>query len=170
MVLNGKVWKFGDNVSAQYFLSGKYDPLVRAGKYAQLVEHVLEDVQPTFACEARKGDVIVAGKAFGTGKHVRGLIGALKLLGMGGVIAESFASEWEKGSINAGLPAIVSKEIPAYVQAGDALQVDLAGTVAKNLTRGTEIVFTPTAAGIVEILEAGGLEGFTLRRLGIAGT
>src|SRR3972149_6072456 len=107
MILKGKVWKFGDHMHTHYFLAGKYDPIVRAGRYGELVQHILEDVDPGFVQKVRKGDLLVAGRGFGTGKHVRGLIGAFQALGIGGIIAESFSAEWERSTINAGLPSLV---------------------------------------------------------------
>ena len=168
MILRGKVWKFGDNIPTHHFLSGKYDPVVRSGKYADLVQHVLEEHDPTFVSRVQKGDLLVCGRGFGTGKHVRGLIGALKLLGIGGLIAETFSAEWERATINAGLPSLVYREVASAVEPGDELELDVRATAAHNLTRGTTFKVTPTPEGIVAILEAGGLEQFTMNRLGLA--
>lgn len=167
MILKGKVWKFGDNVHTHYLLSGKYDPIVRAGRYDELVQHVLEDVDPGFAQKVQKGDLLVGGRGFGTGKHVRGLIGAFKAMGIGGIIAESFSAEWERATINAGLPSVVYEEIRANVETGDLLELDLRATEAKNLTRNIRIKVAPTPEGIIAILEAGGLEDYTMHRLGV---
>lgn len=168
MILKGRVWKFGDNVRSNYFLSGKYDPVGRLGKYSELVQHILEDVDPTFVQKVQRGDVLVAGKAFGTGKHLGGLIGAFKVLGIGGVIAEGFSAAWERDSINTGFPAVVYNEIRHNVETGDLLELDLSATEAKNLTRGITIKVTPTPEGIIAILEAGGLRSYTLHRLGVS--
>ncbi len=168
MVLKGRVWKFGDNIPTHYFLSGKYDPIVRAGKYADLVQHVLEDHAPDFVSQVRPGDILVCGRGFGMGKHVRGLIGALKLLRIGGIIAESFSAEWERVTINSALPSLVYPEVGPAVESGDELELDLRATVARNLTQDREFKVHPTPAGIIEILEAGGLEKITIRRLGLA--
>ena len=165
MKLRGRAWVFGDNLAATYFLSGKYDPMVRAGKYRELVPHILEDVDPGFVQKVQPGDLLIAGKAFGTGKHLRGLIEAFKVLGIGGVIAESFAAEWEKVSINSGLPIVVSHAMRSQVSTGELLELDVGAAAAHNLTRGTLIAVNPAPAGMVAILEAGGLEGYTLRRL-----
>jgi 3-isopropylmalate/(R)-2-methylmalate dehydratase small subunit len=162
------VWKFGDNIPTHHFLSGKYDPLVRAGKYADLVQHVLEDHDPTFVSRVQRGDLLVCGRGFGMGKHVRGLIGAFKLLGVGGLIAETFAAEWERATINAGFPCLVYSEVAAAVEPGDELELDVRATTARNLTQGVTFTVRPTPEGIIDILEAGGLEEFTMKRLGLA--
>lgn len=168
MILKGRVWKFGNNVPSHYFLSGKYDALARALEFEEIVPHVLEDIDPTFVKRVRKGDLIVAGRAFGTGKHLEGLIGALQILGIEAVIAESFSAGWEKDSINAGLAALIYPQIPPNVEQGDLLELDLSATEAKNLTRGISIEVRATAQGIIDILEAGGLAQHTLHRLGLS--
>jgi 3-isopropylmalate dehydratase, small subunit len=166
MILKGTVWKFGDNVTSNYFLSGKYDGMVRAGEFDKLVPHVLEDVMPDFASRARPGDIIVAGRAFGTGKHLEGLVGAFKAMGLGGVVAQSFAAAWERDAINLGLPSVICPEVPPRVQTGDRLELDLAQGLARLPGQETALKVTPTPAGIISILQAGGLEAYTLQRLG----
>ncbi len=165
MILRGRVWKFGDGVHTHFFLSGKYDPVVRAGKYAELVPHLLEDVDPGFVNRVREDDLLVAGRAFGGGKHVRGLIGAFKVLKIGGILARSFSAEWERACINAGLPALVYDGLHSNVDAGDELELDTSAEEAKNVTRGRTFRVAPISDGIVAILEAGGLDGYMKRRL-----
>lgn len=176
MILKGRVWKFGDNVHTSYFLSGKHGVLVRAGKYEELAQHILEDVDPSFIRRFQRGDVLVAGKAFGTGRSLSGqagafktlgsgLIAAFQALGLGGVIAKSFSPEWERVAINAGLPAVVYDEIQAEVETGDLLELDLSAAEAANHTRNSTIKVRPSPEGIVAILDAGGLERYTIARL-----
>lgn len=168
MILSGTVWKFGDNLRSTYFVSGKYDALGRAGKFSELARHVLEDVDPTFVQKLKPGDLLVVGDAFGTGKHLDGPIGAFRALGIAAVLGKGFSAAWERDSINLGLPSLVYKEIPDQVETGDVLELDLRGTVAKNLTRGTTLAVRPTPKGILAILEAGGIARYTALRLGIA--
>lgn len=166
MILKGRVWKFGNNLRSDYFLSSKYDPLGRTGKFTELAQHVLEDIDASFVKKVQSGDLIVVGKAFGTGKHFAHLIGALKAIGIGGIIGQSFSSAWEKDSINSGFPSVVYKEIYDNVETGNLLELDLGASECKNLTRGTTIRVAPTLQGIIALLEAGGLAPYTLRRLG----
>ena len=167
MILSGTVWKFGDRLRSTHFVSGKYDVLGRARKFGELAQHVLEDVDPTFVKRVKPGDLLVVGDAFGTGKHLDGPIEAFKTLGIAAVLGKGFSAAWERDSINLGLPSLVYKEIPDQVETGDVLELDLRGTVAKNLTRGTTMTVRPTPDGILAILEAGGIAGYTARRLGI---
>src|SRR5207249_4839116 len=60
----GRVWTFGDDISTDHIIAGKYlgttDPKVFA-------EHAFEAVDPTWAKNVRPGDMIVAGANFGCG-------------------------------------------------------------------------------------------------------
>ena len=168
MQLHGRVWKFGDCVHTHHFLSGKYDNLVRAGKYAELVPHLLEDSLPSFAAAVRPGDIVVAGRAFGSGKHVRGLIGAFKILQISAILARSFAAEWERACINAGMPALVYDSVHAHVESGDELLLDTSASEARNCSRDQRFAVKPTADELIAILAAGGLEPYMQIRLGLA--
>lgn len=170
MIISGRVWKFGDHLRSTYFFPGKYDPLARAGKFEELARHVLEEVDPTFVDRVKPGDVLVVGDAFGTGKHLEGPINALKVLGISAVLGKGFSASWERDSINLGMPSLAYPELFDQVDTGDVIELDLRGSEARNVTRETRIHVKPTAEGILSILEAGGIAGYTTRRLGIMET
>src|SRR6266568_3658099 len=60
----GRVWTFGDDISTDHIIAGKYlgttDPNVFA-------EHAFEAIDPTWAKKVQAGDIIVAGANFGCG-------------------------------------------------------------------------------------------------------
>lgn len=170
MIITGRVWKFGDHLRSSYFFPGKYDPLSRAGKFEELATHVLEEVDPSFVDRVKAGDVLVVGEAFGTGKHLEGPINALKVLGIAAVLGKGFSASWERDSINLGLPSLAYPELFDAVDTGDLIALDLRGTEARNVTRATSVRVKPLADGILSILEAGGIAGYTARRLGIQDT
>ena len=51
----GKVWKFGDNIDTDVITPGKYLNL----EMEELKLHVLEPLNPRFAKDAKRGDIIV---------------------------------------------------------------------------------------------------------------
>lgn len=167
MILKGRVWKFGDNLRSTYFISGKYDPLGRAGKFAEMARHVLEDVDPSFVHKVEKGDILVVGDAFGTGKHLDGPINAFKELGISAVLGKGFSAAWERDSINLGLPSLHYPSLYDHVDTGDLIELDTSAVIARNLTRACEISVTPTPDGILAIVDAGGIAALTAARLGI---
>lgn len=166
-ILSGRIWKLGDNVDSHVLLSSKYDPVARARDYQNLAPHVLENICPEFVQKVRKGDLIVAGDGFGSGKHLHGLINALRILGVDAVIARSFSNTFEREAINIGFPALTYATVYANVADGDDLELDMAASQARNITTGKVFNVAATDPGIIEILDAGGLAPLTLRRLGL---
>ncbi len=86
--LSGRVWKFGDDVSTDHIIAGRYltstDPKV-------LSEHVMENVDPAFVKKIRPGDVVVGGTNFGCGSSREQAPLALKAAGISCVVANTFA-------------------------------------------------------------------------------
>jgi 3-isopropylmalate/(R)-2-methylmalate dehydratase small subunit len=161
--LSGRVWKFGDDVRLTYFLSGKYDAIGQ--KPEQTSKHVLEDADPAFVQNVRKGDLIVAGKRFGQGKHYHYPIHALAYLGIAGFIAESLDSMFQRACINDGMPAFALRDLPSVVATGDLIEVDLRRGTSKNATRDIIVNHPPVSTLLLAIVEAGGLQAYTLQQL-----
>ena len=63
MSLKGKVWEYGDDVNTDVIFPGKYTYTIADPQ--EMALHALEDLDPKFAKEVKKGDVIVAGRNFG---------------------------------------------------------------------------------------------------------
>lgn len=168
MVLRGRIWKVGDNMKAGGdIMPTEYDHLASSLKFAELATHVFENVLPDFAANVRKGDLVIAGHNFGAG-HAHFLLSAIKALAATGVsacIAESYSGAFQRRAINAGFPAMESKDIGIATQTGDELEVNLLTGEGKNVTRGCAIRVKAFPRMIVDILEAGGLESYAARRL-----
>src|SRR3989454_10341078 len=95
----GRVWAFGDDISTDHIIAGKYlgttDPKVFA-------EHAFEAVDPTWARNVRSVDMIVAGANFGCGSsRVHAPVG-LKTLGITEHPATSFTRIFFRNAINLG--------------------------------------------------------------------
>ena len=56
MIIRGKAWKFGDDISTDLITAGRYYHL--RSNMKELVKHIFEDADPNFAKEALKGDQI----------------------------------------------------------------------------------------------------------------
>jgi 3-isopropylmalate/(R)-2-methylmalate dehydratase small subunit len=168
VILRGKVWKVGANMKAGGDITPtEYDHLASAGKFAELAMHLFETVLPDFAANVRKGDLVIAGANFGAG-HPHFLMSSIRALvasGLAGCIAESFAGAYQRRAINAGLAAIEAPGISAVVESGDELEIDLSSGAARNITRAAELKVNPFPPMIVELLEAGGLEPYAVRKL-----
>ncbi|HHT9119355.1 MAG TPA: 3-isopropylmalate dehydratase small subunit [Candidatus Hypogeohydataceae bacterium YC41] len=158
-----RCWKFGDNISTDHIIAGKY--LVTSDPKT-LATHCLEDTRPEFPKEVKPGDVIVAGDNFGCGSSREHAPIALKGCGIKGVIAASFARIFFRNAINIGLPIFESKEAARDIQEGDEVDIDMAGGKIINRTKGKSYSFEPFPKEILEIIEAGGLMQFVKKRMG----
>jgi len=161
-VIHGRVWKFGGDVNTDVIYPGRYLPLTDP---AEMAVHAFEGVRPEFARQVKTGDVIVAGKYFGCGSSREQAATCLKALGLGAVIAESFARIFYRNAINQGLPILVCPGVAEQVAEGQELEIDLRSGTIKNLTTGTALQAQPLPDFILEILEAGGLIPYLKGRL-----
>lgn len=164
-VLEGRVWKLGDNVLLSHVLSSRYDELGTMGRLDELVGHILEDLVPNFAGEVRFGDVIVAESNFGVGKHHFWVIRALQQVGVSAVLAESIDPLFQRESIDRGLYALACPGISTAVVDGELMRLDLLTGVGQSLDRKQTFNVAAPARLLVEIASSGGLADYTLARL-----
>ena len=61
----GRVFKFGDGISTDLIIPGKYAHL--RSNLPELAKHAMEDADPEFTSKVKPGDFIVGGKDFGLG-------------------------------------------------------------------------------------------------------
>lgn len=152
-ILKGKAFKFGDDISTDHITPGRFFHL--RGDIAKLAEHTLEDADPEFVKKVKPGDFVVGGRNFGLGssrEHAPRVIAECKV---SAVLARSFARIFYRNAINVGLPVLECDT--SGIDAGDELEVDLAAGVIKDLTKSTEIKFTPIPEFMRGLLADGGL-------------
>lgn len=155
MIVRGRAWKFGDDISTDLIIPGKYK--FKTLDFKELAKHAMEGADPEFASKVRPGDIIVAGKNFGCGSSREHAPLVLKHAGVGAVVARSFARIFFRNAVNVGLPVAVSKEAYDVVDAGDELELDLAGGVLKDLTKGVEVRVEPLPGFLLDVMLEGGL-------------
>ena len=152
-MLKGKAFKFGDGISTDYIIPGKY--LSLRSNLPELAKHVLEDADPTFAKRVQKGDFVVAGKNFGLGSSREHAPIVIKMSGASAVLAKSFARIFFRNAINQGLPVLVCDT--DKIKDGDELEVDLENGVVRDLTNGSSVTFAKMPGIMLGILNEGGL-------------
>lgn len=154
MKLQGKVWKFGDDIDTDSIIPARY---LNTSDPAELALHCMEDADPEFPSRVAAGDIIVAGKNFGSGSSREHAPLAIKAAGISCVIAASFARIFYRNAFNIGLPILESPEAARNIQQGDLLRVDIEEGVITNLTRSQDYQFTPVPPFMQQIIAAGGL-------------
>ena len=162
--LTGRVWKYGDDVNTDVIFPGKYTYSISDRK--EMAQHALEDLDPGFVTGVRPGDIIVAGKNWGCGSSREQAVICLKEIGVGAIVARSFARIYFRNCINEGLPIVTCNAVDS-VEAGDEVTIDFA--VGKVFTPRGEYAFPPLDPSVLEILEAGGLVPYVKRKLAVTG-
>ena len=153
MILRGRAWKFGDDISTDHITPGRYYHL--RSNMPELAKHVMEDADPEFPEKMKKGDFVVGGKNFGMGSSREHAPLALKIAGVSAIIAKSFARIFYRNSINIGLPLLIVDT--DKINSGDELEVDLSTGIVKDLTNGVEMKAQPMPDAMIKVLQAGGI-------------
>jgi methanogen homoaconitase small subunit len=97
-----RVWIFGENVDTDQIVPGRYAPYMTSEE--ELGKYPFVEARPEFAKEVEPGDIIVAGKNFGCGSSREYAPKALKVVGVGAIIAPSFARIFFRNALSLGLP------------------------------------------------------------------
>ncbi len=153
-MINGKSWKYGDNVNTDEIIPARY---LNTTDEKELAAHCMEDIDKDFVKNASEGDIIVAGENFGCGSSREHAPICIKALGISCVIAKSFARIFFRNSINIGLPIFESEEAVEEISVGDNIEVDINSNTITNLTTNKKYSFTPFADEMKDIIKAGGL-------------
>jgi 3-isopropylmalate/(R)-2-methylmalate dehydratase small subunit len=162
MTLRGKVWKFGDNISTDDIVPGRFYHL--RSNVEELAKHVFEDVFPGFFHKVAKGDIIVGGQNFGLGSSREHAPLIIKLAGIDAVVAPSFARIFYRNAINVGLAAIICDV--SGIEEGDILTLQVEEGILRDETRSIERTFPGLPAMMQEILNEGGLVPYIKKRGG----
>ena len=152
-MLKGKAFKFGDNISTDHIIPGRYAYL--RSNLPELAKHVMEDADPDFAAKVNKGDFIVGGSNFGLGSSREHAPLVIKMAGVSAILAKSVARIFFRNAINLGLPVLICDT--DGIDNGDELEVDLAGGTVYDKTRGIKLTFSRLPGVMLDILDEGGL-------------
>src|SRR5207237_4600015 len=95
--LMGRVFKFGDAISTDAIIPGRYNVTTDA---AALGRACFIEARPEFAASVQPGDVIVAGRNFGCGSSREHAPMAIKADGIQAVVARSFARIFYRNAIH----------------------------------------------------------------------
>jgi 3-isopropylmalate/(R)-2-methylmalate dehydratase small subunit len=161
LTLQGKVWKFGDNIDTDLIIAARY---LNTSEPSELAKYVMEDADPSFVSKMRSGDIIVAGENFGCGSSREHAPIALKAAGVAAIIAPTFARIFYRNAFNMGLPIFELPEA-AEIAEGDTVRIDMESGEVINETQGKTYPFTPIPAFMQELVDAGGLIAFAQKEI-----
>lgn len=103
MSLEGKVWRYGDNIDTDVIIPARY---LNSFDPKELASHCMVDIDETFAGLVQPGDIMVGGHNFGCGSSREHAPIAIKASGIPVIIAASFARIFYRNAINVGLPVL----------------------------------------------------------------
>jgi 3-isopropylmalate/(R)-2-methylmalate dehydratase small subunit len=159
MNVRGNAFVFGDRIDTDVLAPGPYmrEPM------AVLASHCLEAVDPNFAKEVRQGDIVVGGESFGIGSSREQAVQALAELGVGAIIAKSFARIFYRNALNLGVPALVCANLE--VSRGDVLEVQPVEGRITNHSTGKTFDCEKIPPELMDIVAGGGLMPWLERKL-----
>lgn len=151
-LIKGRVHRLGHHIGIHDIYPDLYlslaDPEEMAG-------HLLEGCDPELSSKINGGDIIVAGRKFGTGPRREQAILALKQAGVACVAADSFARIFYREAINSGMPLVEQPEAHEKIKDGETIEIDLASGEIR-CRKGT-LRFDPFPDFLMRMLDAGGL-------------
>ena len=161
----GRVWKFGDNISAD-------DGIIQYSKVPDLATFDIPalkamcfaELQPDFRGEVKPGDVVVAGANFGHHSHAHACV-AMKESGITAVVVESCDSVFIRKALNVGLPIVVCPGVTRIVEQGEELEIDLATGEVRQPGTGAILHARPFSDRMIEVWRAGSLTAAMRQRL-----
>ncbi len=168
MSITGRVWTFGDNISADNGII-QYSQVPDLGSFdiPALKAMLFVLIDPDFPAKVAEGDIIVAGRNFGHHSHPHACV-AMKASGIRACVVESTDSAFIRKGLNIGLPIVPCPGIAGLVAEGETLAVDLAAGTARNEVSGTQIHFRPYCESMLQVWRLGGLAPALRERVAVA--
>lgn len=159
-MITGRAWVFGDNINTDLMAPAR----LLKRPVAEFAQHCMETLQPNFATEVKPGDIVVGGMNFGCGSSREQAPEALRHLGVGAMVARSFARTFYRNAMNLGLPAVVCDEAGSIAQ-GTRLRISLENGVIEDLDTGKTYKCEAIPPHLMKMLNDGGLLGHLEKRL-----
>lgn len=152
MIIEGMAWKYGDNIDTDVIIPGKYLHILNL---KEVSKHALENLDPSFFSNVKVGDIIIGGSNFGCGSSREYAPIVLKELGVGVVVAVSFARIFFRNAVNVGLPVMECSKAND-IKKGDLLHINVAsGSIEINKTKIIKGTLLPQF--MLDIIKEGGL-------------
>ena len=163
MKIEGKVWKFGDNIDTDVIIPARF---LNVSDKKLLAMNCFVDLRPDFSIGVGLGDILVGGSNFGCGSSREHAPLAIKESGIGVIVAKSFARIFFRNSFNIGLPILESKEAVDSIGEGDRISVDLTTGEIINMDNRKRYSAQPIPDFMREIIMAGGLVEY-VKKMGV---
>lgn len=148
-----RIWLFGNDVNTDQIVPGRYAPYMLKNE-AELRNYPFVEARPEFASTVQPGDLIVAGRNFGCGSSREYAPLALKMVGVGAIIAPLYARIFYRNALNLGIPLF---EADLTRQLIDGQQVQFDAEHGRIETAGGVIQLPAPPAWMQAVWAAGGI-------------
>jgi 3-isopropylmalate/(R)-2-methylmalate dehydratase small subunit len=118
-----------------------------------------------FPLKAGSGDIIVAGRNFGAGSSRQQAVDCFIALGIGAILAPSFAAIYFRNAVNSGLAVLRCVSLEELVsgrkvETGDEVELDFISGRSRNLSKSLAFAVEPMSAVQLDIFREGSLFAF----------
>jgi 3-isopropylmalate/(R)-2-methylmalate dehydratase small subunit len=151
-MINGRVWKFGDDINTDLMLPG---PLLTASEEEQR-RAVFSANRPGWVDEVRPADIIIGGRNFGTGSS-RPAARSLRNLGLGALIAESINGLFFRNAVSFGFLALECPGIGAAFDEGHTAEIAIDAWTVRNRDTGAVLPLSPVKEKLLSLMTSGGI-------------
>lgn len=149
-----RVWRFGVDINTDQIVPGRYAPYIVGEE--NLHKYPFVESRPEFASTVQRGDILVADRNFGCGSSREYAPQALKLVGVGAIIAPSFARIFYRNALNLGIPLFEADL--QWLQEGAQVELDTASGIIQTERGAIQLPQPP--AWMQEVWQAGGIVPF----------
>ena len=158
LVFEGRVWLIDkDNIDTDMIFHNRYLAITDMKEMAQYSFDNLEGYED-FAKKAKKGDLIITGKNFGSGSSRQQAVDCFISLGIQAIIAKSFGAIYERNAINAAFPIITYNSIDTLkLTDGDVIKLNLNTGEITNTANGITLKINAFSDAQKDIYLNGGL-------------
>jgi len=159
-VIRGRVWLIErDNIDTDMIFHNRYLSITDIREMGQYAFDNLEGYKD-FAKKAQAGDIIVAGKNFGSGSSRQQAVDCFVSLGIHAVVAQSFGAIYERNAINAAFPILTYSSLEKIdLRDQDVISINMLTGETVNERNGLKTLINPFYDAQYEIYKRGGLLG-----------
>ncbi len=157
-ILEGRVWLIDmDNIDTDMIYHNRYLAITDPEEMGKYTFDNLEGFTD-FALKAQPGDIVIAGKNFGSGSSRQQAVDCFKSLGVQAVLAESFGAIYERNAINAAFPILSYSDLSQLeLNEWENIKIDLKSGKISNIRNGKSIMVGPFSEVQMEIYQNNGL-------------
>jgi 3-isopropylmalate/(R)-2-methylmalate dehydratase large subunit len=157
-VVEGRTWMIQkDNIDTDMIFHNRYLSITDIKEMGQYTFDNLKGFE-SFAREALTGDIIIAGKNFGSGSSRQQAVDCFVSLGIQAIVAESFGAIYERNAINAAFPIVLCKNIPDLgLTENDQIRINFLNGEITNLRTNKSVSAEPFSEVQYEIYQNGGI-------------